>query len=260
MRPNTYEISSLNYKEGYNYYYGSNKKIKKVKKTNKPFKLKSTQIKKINQYLRKNKINLDTNNLFLFLKKAIESREYSKYLFTKSIDLVFKNILKLGRRLNISRDELAFLEINDFLKLYYSLNSYDISEEFKSIIFKNKTEYNLNYPVNLPNIIIDKKDLYFYNDHISKGSFFGTSEIFGEIINLEKIEYKELKQIDLKNKIICISNADPGYDFIFSKGILGLVTCYGGSNSHMSIRCSENITSLIGSGEHNFKKLLIVLK
>ena len=141
--------------------------------------------------------------------------------------------------MNISRDELAFLEINDFLKLYYSLNSYDISEEFKSIIFKNKTEYNLNYPVNLPNIIIDKKDLYFYNDHISKGSFFGTSEIFGEIINLEKIEYKELKQIDLKNKIICISNADPGYDFIFSKGILGLVTCYGGSNSHMSIRCSE---------------------
>ena len=39
--------------------------------------------------------------------------------------------------------------------------------------------------------------------------------------------------------MICIRGADPGYDFIFNHKILGLITEYGGANSHMSIRCSE---------------------
>ena len=47
-----------------------------------------------------------------------------------------------------------------------------------------------------------------------------------------------------------IENADPGYDFIFSHGIKGLITKYGGPNSHMSIRCEElNITAAIGVGD-----------
>ena len=66
---------------------------------------------------------------------------------------------------------------------------------------------------------------------------------------------KQIKK--LENKIICIYNADPGFDFIFSKNILGLVTCYGGSNSHMAIRCSEiNISSIIGVGHQNFMKII----
>ena len=41
--------------------------------------------------------------------------------------------------------------------------------------------------------------------------------------------------------IICIENADPGYDFIFNYKIKGLITKFGGSNSHMAIRCLEKI-------------------
>ena len=35
-----------------------------------------------------------------------------------------------------------------------------------------------------------------------------------------------------------IENADPGYDFLLVK-MKGLITKYGGLNSHMAIRCSE---------------------
>ena len=56
---------------------------------------------------------------------------------------------------------------------------------------------------------------------------------------------------------MCIDNADPGYDFLFNKNIKGLITKFGGINSHMAIRCSElNIPSLIGVGEKNYKKIL----
>ena len=53
-----------------------------------------------------------------------------------------------------------------------------------------------------------------------------------------------------------IENADPGYDFLFSYQIKGIITKYGGANSHMSIRCMElNLPSIIGIGEKNFNYL-----
>ena len=60
----------------------------------------------------------------------------------------------------------------------------------------------------------------------------------------------------MKNKILCIENADPGYDFIFNFEIKGLVTRFGGANSHMAIRCAElNIPAMIGVGEKNYESI-----
>ena len=62
--------------------------------------------------------------------------------------------------------------------------------------------------------------------------------------------------VDLSNKIVLIENADPGYDWIFSMNIAGLVTKYGGANSHMAIRCAEfQIPAAIGCGEQRFEVL-----
>ena len=61
----------------------------------------------------------------------------------------------------------------------------------------------------------------------------------------------------LDNKIILIESADPGYDWIFSKNIKGLITKYGGANSHMAIRCSEfRIAAAIGCGEQIYERLI----
>ena len=75
------------------------------------------------------------------------------------------------------------------------------------------------------------------------------SEIFIHNIKIKK---------ELENKIILIPNADPGFDWIFSHSISGLITIYGGSNSHMAIRSAEfGIPAAIGIGEIKFKDLEI---
>ena len=57
--------------------------------------------------------------------------------------------------------------------------------------------------------------------------------------------------------IVVIENADPGFDWIFSHKIKGLITKFGGINSHMSIRCEElNVPAIIGFGEDNYSKII----
>jgi phosphoenolpyruvate-protein kinase (PTS system EI component) len=58
----------------------------------------------------------------------------------------------------------------------------------------------------------------------------------------------------LEGAIVCIPNADPGYDWLFSYPIAGLITAWGGANSHMAIRASElSLPSVIGAGEMYFR-------
>ena len=75
---------------------------------------------------------------------------------------------------------------------------------------------------------------------------------FGNILYLDVIKENIYNQ-----KIICIENADPGFDFIFTKKINGLITKYGGINSHMAIRCAElNLPAAIGVGNDLFNQII----
>ena len=60
---------------------------------------------------------------------------------------------------------------------------------------------------------------------------------------------------DLEGRIVLIPSADPGYDWIFSHGIAGFITMYGGANSHMAIRAGElGIPAAVGVGEKLFQQ------
>jgi phosphoenolpyruvate-protein kinase (PTS system EI component) len=66
-----------------------------------------------------------------------------------------------------------------------------------------------------------------------------------------------MKEVSLEGKIVLIEGADPGFDWIFSQNIIGLITKYGGANSHMAIRSAEfDMPAAIGCGEQRFDRLL----
>ena len=99
--------------------------------------------------------------------------------------------------------------------------------------------------------ILSSNDIFFFTEKSSKSNFVGLEDITGKIAHIEK-----MSKIKLKNKIVCIMSADPGYDYIFSKKIKGLITMYGGINSHMAIRCSElGVPAAIGVGERMFNEI-----
>ena len=251
LRPNTYEISSDNYKEAYGRYFKNIKNSKKKKKEN-HFNFTDDHIKKINRKLKQNNLDINASQLIKFIKDSIELREYSKFIFTKSIDLIFENLEKFGKKYHINKYDLSYLNINTILDLHYNL---DVGETIKSLkieINKNKKKHKINAQILLPEIITDEKSLYLYKSTETKINFITNEKTSGELIKYNNnLEYNLLK-----DKILCIENADPGYDFVFNFDIKGLITRFGGANSHMAIRCAElNIPALIGVGENNFMKI-----
>ena len=65
----------------------------------------------------------------------------------------------------------------------------------------------------------------------------------------------EHEQGDLSGKIAVIPQADPGYDWLFGYNIGGLITKYGGANSHMAIRAAEiGLPAAIGVGDKLYEK------
>ena len=252
LRPSTYDISSKNYKENYDSLFGKNKlyytKNIKISK----FVLSNESKKKVEKFIKTLDKKLTLKIFLDYLTKGIQFREYSKFIFTKSIDHIFDEIKYLSKRNKISISKLSHLNIKIIKELYYNLNNKNLKEILSKNIKENIDDFRFNQYVELPQVIKTPNDVFYFTETTGKPNFFGSKAVESEIYFLNNNNFKSLN-----NKIICIRGADPGYDFIFDHKISGLITEYGGANSHMSIRCSElNISAAIGVGSISFNDIV----
>ena len=251
LRPSTYSITSKNYYENFNKYFS--KKSKRTLKTTKKFNITKEQIKKINQTFFYHNLQFDCNIFFKFARDSINFREYAKLIFTKSIDEIFKNLIKFSKEIKISREDLQYISIKNFLSYYSHVDIEKLKTILKNEIKQNKKNSKTLNLIECPEFISNVNNLYFQEQRSKIGNYITTKVIHGETIHIKKIKDYSI----LSNKIVLLENADPGYDFIFSHNIKGLMTEYGGSNSHMSIRCLElGIPAIIGMGSKEFKLVL----
>ncbi len=179
-----------------------------------------------------------------FLRKAIEQREYFKFEFTRSLSLVLELLIHVGENLDIKRKELSWLTVDDVKEcLTRPINEYREILTGKSN--KRKEEYIFNRMIILPEVITDENDIDVVPVSEARPNFITSKHVEGEVIVLE-----EEPGADITDKIVVIPKADPGYEWIFTKGIKGFITQYGGVASHMAIRCAEfEIPAAIGCGE-----------
>ena len=203
-------------------------------KDEKEFQFSRNQLEKIDFYLKEFKLDITVENLIKFITESIEAREYSKFIFTKSLSQILLLLEELGNKYNILKQEMAYIDYKTVLSLYSNLTFEDIDSLLKNEIQKNKKLYKITQGIKLPDLLINQDEIYSFYQLKSSANFITLNSIESQLVKEENI-FKD----NLKNKIICIKSADPGYDFLFTKNIGGLVTWYGGANSHMAIRCAE---------------------
>ncbi|PAF48840.1 hypothetical protein BKH41_04220 [Helicobacter sp. 12S02232-10] len=246
LRAGTYNILSPSYKDAFEEYFSHNSLLPKpAQKTN--FKLNFKKSKELDILLKQNGLYLNAEELFIFLKTVIEGRESVKFKFTKTLSIILDLISDLAKETSISKQDLAHLDIRSILSLQSSLYKTDIEEYFLNDIKRNKKEYETTAALKLPSIILNAQDVFYFENTKTEPNYITTKTIVAPTASEN--------DKDLENKIVLIHSADPGYDFLFAKNIAGLITCYGGANSHMAIRCSEiSLPAVIGVGEEKFSQ------
>lgn len=207
---------------------------------------------------------IDARDFVEYLRDSMEEREYFKFEFTKSLSLAIDILIEVGCKMGIDKTEMAYLTVEDIFWAYNKPEEL-IREKWSERIAQNKEGYLKNSFLILPEIITSAADLEIIEIREARPNFITSEVVSGEVVLLENCENrvgmqmtselhedraKEQPPIDVHGKIVVIPKADPGYDWIFAKGIKGFITKYGGAASHMAIRCAEfNIPAAIGCGD-----------
>ncbi|MEM7672077.1 MAG: PEP-utilizing enzyme [Verrucomicrobiota bacterium] len=251
LRPGTYDITSPRYDNNFETYFPQDSQNDfPEENSEEPFEFTSLERDKLQRHLDSNGLTATCDDLIWFLKTAIETRESAKLTFTRNVSAILQHIEELGARFGLSVEDMAYLDLRELLKLYVELDHRNLSEILEQNIALNRDHHQYTLAVRLPNVIAQPEDVFGFFISEESPNFISLNEIEGDIIHEDKIS-----RSDCNGKIVMIQSADPGYDYLFTKGIGGLITQYGGANSHMAIRCAEQgIPAVIGAGEKLFSK------
>lgn len=186
--------------------------------------------------------------LIQFIRTSLEERERFKFEFTKTLSLVLELVEKAGARMDLAAADLSYLEVADILAAEYYTSLQELKVFWTTLISKRKEIHQEKSMMVLPEVIASGRDLEVIVQNESRPNFITTRKAEGETVNLDDGGTR-----DVQGRIVVITKADPGYDWLFSRGIAGLVTKYGGAASHMAIRCAEfGLPAAIGCGEKIF--------
>ncbi len=246
LRPGTYDITATRYDKDSRFL--QNMELLNFKQTKKnPIKFKN-----LDEIFKKSGLIFSEVDFYDFVKNSIVQREEMKFQFTKNLSDALECIAEAGKNLGFTRDELSNLEIKTIINDPKNLKIKTLTEKWNNKIQKSKEKHSLNKNMILPPIISSNDDFSFISYPYSKPNFITSKKLFSELLPIKKIDNLSI----LKEKIILLENADPGYDWIFSYHPSGLITKYGGVASHMAIRCAElGLPAAIGCGELLYEKL-----
>lgn len=255
LRPGTYDITSLRYDERHDLFAtasGSNE-LESVHAT-RGFELQPDEEQALQRLLDERSWPVTAAGLLAYAGQAVQGREYAKLVFTRDLSDALALLNRWGGEVGLAREDLSYLDIFQLLDTLASPLLDDIDRVVLNWVDKARHEYQQAISLKLGHLISGADDVFVVPIHRSLPNFITQKRVEAEGILLQQ---DTPVTTALQGRIVCIENADPGYDWVFTRDIAGLVTQYGGANSHMAIRCAEfGIPAAIGCGEQLFSRLL----
>ena len=245
LRPGTYDILSPRYDEAPERYFDWSQGVKEPESP-KLFVPTSQQLSEIDSLLPLHGINLKASELIAFMRSAIEQRELAKFEFSRNLSDALVLITQIGHKNDISTDNMAFCDYSVFRELQAS--EITVQSYLQSSIERGKSRYTETLNISMPPLIIRPDDVLAFEWPVMMPNFITRKRVTAPVIALDCLD-------KLMGAIVCIPNADPGFDWLFSHSIAGFITAWGGANSHMAIRAGEQgLPAVIGAGELMYRR------
>jgi glutamine kinase len=241
LRPGTYDILSPRYDEAPDLYFDWSS-ARPPASPQPRFALSIQQLRGIEQLLTEHGLNIDVLSLIEFIKAGIEGREYSKFVFTRSLSDALSLIRQLGADHGLSPEDCAFLNYDAIRTLYSESGS--VRETLLESAAHGRERHALTRSLVLPPIIASPDEVFAFHLPPSQPNFITQKSVTAQVASIGD------PPESFAGRILFVPSADPGFDWIFTREISGFVTQFGGANSHMAIRAGElGIPAVIGAGE-----------
>lgn len=186
------------------------------------------------------------DRLLDYARQAIAGRERVKFIFSRHVCAVLETIAAWGERLDLDREACAMLPLDVITGSLHAPLPDEARPYYLSVIAEQRRQHELARSLRLAPLIRSERDVYVAAQQRSEPNFITRCRVEAPVTVLDG---GEAGAGELEGRIVCIESADPGYDWLFTRHIAGLVTCYGGANSHMAIRCAEyGLPAAIGCG------------
>ncbi len=197
-------------------------------------------------------LGVDAVRFESFLRDAIEGREFGKFAFMRHVNSALESLATFGQGHGVSREELSHVRIQDLLALRRA-SAENVRDHLQGLARAGREAFFVTQAVCLPSQIFSEEDFLCFEQLKAEPNFVTRLKVRAEVASLAGPVSPGLK---FEDKIVLLPNADPGFDWIFSRRIAGLVTMYGGLNSHMAIRAAElRLPAAIGVGELLYDKI-----
>jgi len=246
LRPGTYDILSPRYDEAPDLYFDWSI----ARHPSSPparFALSIEQLRRIEQLLKEHELDIDVLSLIEYIKVGIEGREYAKFVFTRSLSDALSLIKHLGEEHGLSAEDCAFLNYDVIRALYGESGS--VREALRENVAQGRKRHALTRNLVLPPIITSPDEVFAFHLPHSQPNFITRKSVTASVSSIGD------PPESFAGRILFLPSADPGFDWIFTRGISGFVTQFGGANSHMAIRAGElDIPAVIGAGETLFER------
>ncbi|CAO3411522.1 PEP-utilizing enzyme [Azospirillum largimobile] len=246
LRPGTYDILSPRYDEAMESYFDASRPVRADVARPAGFALSLTQMSEIKRLLAIHGLDYDVVGLFEFLKAAIEGREYAKFVFTRNLSDAISLVRDLGEQHGFSADDMSYFNIEAIGEMQASC--VPVRDLIARSIESGRSQFAAGSSILLPPLITRPDQVWMHHVPRTEPNFITARSAIGPVCN-------DPASGDLAGTIVFIPSADPGFDWLFSRGIAGFVTAYGGMNSHMAIRAGElGLPAVIGAGDILFQR------
>ena len=253
LRPGTYDILSPRYDQRAELFQGTSL-LKNRCRSSRGFTPTPNEKTAIESLLNEAGLRIENAEaLFSYARRSIIGRELGKFVFTRNISDALEVITAWAESRSLSTEGLSHIEIELILNQAMGETLDTARTSLQDQIDEGRQAHQCGAALQLGFILRSAEELYIAPVQRSEPNYVTKKRASGHIIALTA---QSAPTAGLTGAIVCIESADPGYDWIFTHGIVGLVTKYGGANSHMAIRCVEfGVPAAIGCGEVLFERI-----
>lgn len=249
LRPGTYDITSPCYRDAPELYLGGLVRDDALVDTSAPDDAAiwgSRTRSAVDAALRAVDLPCTSGQLVHFAARSIAAREHAKFVFTRALSRALEHIAAFGEGLGLTRDDLAHIAVHDILAARDARP--DVVEMLARRVEEGRAALELTQALWFPAQIASADDLLSFEQRRAEPNFVTRRAVEAPVASTF---LGPGAHVD--GHVVVIANADPGFDWLLARPIAGLVTMYGGANSHMAVRAAElDLPAAIGVGELSY--------